>query len=474
MCVACIRTQADVTEGITREQALFQCRHCLRYLGTRWIACELESRELLAICLKKINGLNKNGIRLVDAGFVWTEPHSKRIKVRVCVQGEVLGGTILQQNVIVEFVVNNQQCTDCQRSYTPHEGWKAVVQLRQKVKHKRTFMYLEQLLLKHNAHSDAMRVKELGDGLDFFFANRSHASKFVDFVGGVTPITYKTSKKLVSQDFSSNIANFKYSFSVEIAPVCKDDVVLLPVAQARSLGGISPLLIVRSVTSMVHLLDPLTLQTTDLNTQQYWSNPFTPIADRANLIEYAVLDVEPLGPVLRKYVLAEATVARVSDFGQNNVTFRTVTHLGALLRPGDYALGYDISTSNFNVEFEGLPRDLPDVILVKKKFMVPRRRKRRVFKLQHLEKEEAEVIRGRGKKDKDDTKGAEYEEFIRDLEEDPEYRSKINLFPKVAGDDTMSETSSAAIGEEDPTFPEVRLEELMGNLQINGNQMQDE
>ena len=52
-----------------------------RYLQppSEWIYCALESRELLAFCLKKLKGLNR--LKLIDAGFVWTEPHSKRIKV---------------------------------------------------------------------------------------------------------------------------------------------------------------------------------------------------------------------------------------------------------------------------------------------------------------------------------------------------------------------------------------------------------
>lgn len=44
-----------------------------------WVSAALESRELLSICLKKLKGLNR--VKLVDAGFVWTEPHSKRLKV---------------------------------------------------------------------------------------------------------------------------------------------------------------------------------------------------------------------------------------------------------------------------------------------------------------------------------------------------------------------------------------------------------
>ncbi len=36
-------------------------------------------------------------VKLVDAGFIWTEPHSMRLKVKLTVQGEVLNGAILQQ-----------------------------------------------------------------------------------------------------------------------------------------------------------------------------------------------------------------------------------------------------------------------------------------------------------------------------------------------------------------------------------------
>jgi nonsense-mediated mRNA decay protein 3 len=41
---------------------------------------------------------------LVNAEFIWTEPHSKRIKLRVRVQKEVLNGAILEQAYVVEYV----------------------------------------------------------------------------------------------------------------------------------------------------------------------------------------------------------------------------------------------------------------------------------------------------------------------------------------------------------------------------------
>jgi hypothetical protein len=58
-------------------------------------------------------------------------------------------------------------------------------------------------------------------GVDFFFSNRAHALKFIDFVQGVVPVKYRHDKQLVSHNEHNNIYNYKYTFSVEIVPVCR-------------------------------------------------------------------------------------------------------------------------------------------------------------------------------------------------------------------------------------------------------------
>jgi NMD protein affecting ribosome stability and mRNA decay len=79
----------DITDGIPKQAAVNWCKGCSRYLSppTQWVICDMESRELLAICLRKLKGLNK--VRLIDAGFIWTEPHSKRLRVKLTIQKEV-------------------------------------------------------------------------------------------------------------------------------------------------------------------------------------------------------------------------------------------------------------------------------------------------------------------------------------------------------------------------------------------------
>ena len=133
---------------------IFSCERWLQP-PAHWITASPESRELLALCLRKLRGLSK--VRIIDASFIWTEPHSRRIKVKITIQQEAFQGTILQQTFEVEYVVAYHQCPDCAKSFTANT-WRAVVQVRQKVPHKRTFLYLEQLILKHSAHKETINM----------------------------------------------------------------------------------------------------------------------------------------------------------------------------------------------------------------------------------------------------------------------------------------------------------------------------
>lgn len=107
----------------------------------------------------QITGLKK--VKLIDAAWIWTEPHSRRLKLKLTVQKEVGNGAVLQQAMGVTFVVRNQQCNTCAATFTDNT-WTAVVQVRQRVDHKRTFFYLEQLILKHSAHLQCINIQVCG------------------------------------------------------------------------------------------------------------------------------------------------------------------------------------------------------------------------------------------------------------------------------------------------------------------------
>ena len=75
-----------------------------------------------------------------------------------------------------------------------------MVQIRQQVEHKKTMLYLEQMLLKHNICEKAQSIKEMPGGLDIYWGSKSGANHLIEFLKGVVPVRTTSSKKLVSQD----------------------------------------------------------------------------------------------------------------------------------------------------------------------------------------------------------------------------------------------------------------------------------
>ncbi|WRX21757.1 Nmd3 [Theobroma cacao] len=389
MCVTCLRLEVDITEGLRKHVIIMYCPECESYLQPprTWIKAQLESKELLTFCVKRLeNDLKK--VRLVNAEFIWTEPHSKRIKVKLKVQKEVLNGAILEQSYVVEYVQQDHMCESCTR----HD------------------------------------------------------------------------KQLVSHDPKNNNYNYKYTFSVEISPICREDLICLPPKVAASLGNLGPLVICTKVTNNIALLDPFTLRQCFLDTDQYWRHSFKSLLGSRQLVEYDVFDVEVVSPEYNvggsKYVLADIEVARITDYGK---LFYIRTHLGHILKPGDRALGYDLYGANSNDmeldKYKGLV--LPEAILIKKSYEEKRQKKRgkpRSWKLKSLDME-VDDTKGRAYEEK---MNSEYEGFLRDLEENPELRFNLSLYRNR--DYQPSEMASVSEGDDMPSVP---LEELLADLELS-------
>lgn len=485
MCVNCIRNQVDITEGIQKQVTILWCKMCGRYLQPpkHWLQAEQESKELLTFCIKRIRGLQR--VKLVDASFIWTEPHSMRLKVKLTVQAEVLNGAILQQSFVVEFVVERHMCPACNRQNANPNSWIACVQVRQHVPHKRTFFFLEQLILKHGVDQSCVNVKNIHEGVDFYFGNRAHANKFVDFLQSVVPIRHRSDKQLVSHDIHTSNYNYKYTFSVELAPVCKDDLVCLPPKVATSHGGIGPVVLCTKVTNALTMIDPKTLQTATVEAPMYWRMPFKSMMSSKQLTEFIVLDIEPAtvkGCHLHgKLQLAECIVARLSDFGSNDQTFMTYTHLGHVLHPGDHALGYDVANANLvdgnldTAEQKGY--QLMDIVLVRKSYEEKRRRRRakgvsRSWKLKRMdmeieEEEEGNVKGGKrrnGEISAAEQEAADMERFLEELEEDADLRSRIAIYKDSQAAVYDKHAMEHDQSESDDEVPQIPLEELLDDL----------
>jgi len=406
-----------------------------------------------------------------------------RLKVRMTVQRELTAGTVLQQGFIATYVVRNQQCVDCQAEY--RQGtWKSLVQVRQHVRHKRTFLYLEQLILKHQAHRNCISIETFRDGMDFYFPDKGKSAKFMSFLESVVPTQVRSSKKLISTDVKSNISNYKHTNLVEIPPVCKNDLILLSKKMANNLGNIARLVIVKNVTSLIRLLDPLTGQTATLSTDGYWREPLRIIvtAARSRFTRFVVLSKEAL--VLRRNVsrksiskrnrskLAKVVVVKEDELGVAGecAELEQDSHVGYLLSCGDICLGYDLREVQFeDEEGENLRRNgnLPDIILLKKLYGggEDNYAKKRIWKLDRLD---VAVTESNSKKDVE-MEHTNEEDFYRELESDKEMRSRLNLFKSDAikkRDDMILEEEHED-DDEDEDDQKIKLDELLDNLDLN-------
>ena len=435
ICEACAKKNIDITTGITKVASLIYCRTCERYKRPPWIKVERESQDMMNLCLSKIKGLNK--VQLIDSSFVWTEPHSKEIKIKLTIQKE-LNKSLISTSFIVTLKEDWTQCEDCKKTFTPHI-WRAVVQLRQKVNHKRTFLFLEQVILKHKAQNKALNIKEHPEGVDFYFSNRSQANTFCSFIHEFVPCQMKTSRQLISVDEKSNEAEYKETFRLEIAPVCQDDLVILNEDTYKKLGSIGPVLLCYKQIKSLKFIDPITFETLDLDNNTYWRYELKSEIDRKCLSEFLILNVEEeidykklaekdkSQRVIKKIVnnrkhkvqkmdlddtkssiktnlsndskymellekkledkkikIVNVKCIRNSEKEENKEIIEVRTFLGRKMHPGDVYYGYDLTRINIsdeNEEFLSKKKGkIPDIILVKKKY----NNYKRIFKLKHL------------------------------------------------------------------------------------------
>lgn len=266
-------------------------------------------------------------MKLVDSSFIWTEPHSKIIKLKLTIQKEV-DKSLIETSFVAEFRIDWNMCDECVRSFTPHT-WNASVQVRQKVNHKKTFMLLEQIILKHKAHKKMLDVKERSEGVDFYFSNKAQAASLADFIHTLLPVRVKQSKQLISHDQHNNTYFYKYTYMVEIAPVTKDDLIIIDKETSKQLGGISPLLLCHKLSTKIHMLDPVTLLTYEFDEHTYWKHNFKSYIDRKCLEEFMIMNVEEEVDY-KKFSNKDVSLASIQSNSKQSIISKSTYHKNAL------------------------------------------------------------------------------------------------------------------------------------------------
>jgi len=281
-CEACLKKSLNIKTCIPTEFELQYCKECQRFLRPPYVKIERDSADMMKLCLSRIKSYDKK-VKIIDSNFIYTEPHSKIIKIKISIQKEV-EKNILSQNLIIEFKEKWNLCRDCQKLQTPHT-WSSCVQIRQRVPHKKTMLYLEQIILKNKMQKSSLYFEEANDGFDFFFSTRRAGEIFSNWIATVVPSKITYHKKYVSLSTST------FTYLVDVANVAKYDLFILDKDSYKKLGGIGPLLICTRLSSRTIFIDPRTFNHLYLDGNTFFKYKFNPFCNSNQLTEFLVLDV---------------------------------------------------------------------------------------------------------------------------------------------------------------------------------------
>eukprot|EP01066_Platyproteum_vivax_P017458 Platyproteum_vivax@DN7370_c0_g3_i1.p1 len=184
--------------------------------------------------------------------------------------------------------------------------------------------------------------------------------------------------------------------------------------------------------------------------------------------------------------MADIEVARTCDLGVNDDRLTVRSHLGHILKPGHFVMGYDMRTVNLSGEDTSFVTNNPskylraDVYLVRRSYGKADRKLQRNWTLQELPKTNPE-----GMELVPTVKvQAEMEDFKADLEEDVEMRREVNLYrerrskkkKKTGGMEGVveaketKEPKETAVEADINQPPQVPLEELLEGLTLDDSE----
>ena len=281
-CEACFRKSLSIKTSIPTEFEIVFCKECKRFLRPPFVKIERESQDMMQLCLSRIKSYDKK-VKIIDSNFIYTEPHSKIIKIKITLEKEIEKNIIIQ-SLVIDFKEKWLLCRDCQKLQTPHI-WVSCVQIRQRVPHKKTMLYLEQVILHNKMQKNALDFQETNDGFDFFFATKREGEIFSNWLATVVPAKITYHKKYVSLSTST------FTYLVDVANVAKYDLFLLDKESYTKLGGIGPLLVCTRLSSRTIFIDPRTFNHLYLDGNTFFKYKFKSFCNSNQLTEFLILDV---------------------------------------------------------------------------------------------------------------------------------------------------------------------------------------
>jgi len=254
------------------------------------------------------------------------------------------------------------------------------------------------------------------------------------------------------------------------------------------MGNIARLVLVKNVTNVVHLIDPLSGQTSQMSMEVFWREPIRPIiiAARSRFTRFIVLGKEAAlteRNVSKKTAtrhnrnkLAMLTVAKEDDLGVNDTQKEEKSHLGYLFKCGDVGVGYDLSDTQFvddEAEDARSSGNLPDFVIIRKLYGGVatgdlNAAKQRVFRLQKLDVDFVEQQSDNKLKKQQEMDHTDEEDFLREIEADKDMRVNINLYSSKLIKKSVENQANEDM-EQDEDDQKIKLDELLDGLVLDSS-----
>jgi nonsense-mediated mRNA decay protein 3 len=365
MCMACLKLQYHNEIPKAYDLELIQCSKCSKWhhRQNQWVSHDAESPELLSFCVKKIPFMQNpasNSIKINDSNWIWTEPHSKRLKLYINYEHklEKYQSLTISNQIQAEFIIKNKQCMSCIYENNDHK-WNAMIQLRSfsasssisslvnanalsaTVMNAHTiskiYYQIEKLLIQSkmyqiildietinlsttksssstNSGQHKQQSNAIANGLNLYFFHKNQAEKVMSFLQEYFPFIIKKSKKIISSNQQNHTSRYEYIILMELLPVNKNDLLMIP----KQVHGKSELMLITKLSSIIHCLNPMTLSTYDINITKYCQYPFQTILNEKYLVPFIVLDVNLLDDTNPGSTAASILINNTGNTSNNN------------------------------------------------------------------------------------------------------------------------------------------------------------
>ncbi|KAJ1462693.1 hypothetical protein M885DRAFT_505721 [Pelagophyceae sp. CCMP2097] len=386
ICPKCllVRTSDHTSKKATWEPLPRESDALLGFLLRR-IRSVLLGKRALATVEGLSRALAGGALTLADARFVWTEPHSRRLKVDVDIAHGCASLPSVRQRCTLEFVEENVTCDACLGAKKESRGRKmggdagtfgarVVIRVKRLDKGRggaRTLRSLEDALKGLRSFTDSSTGGRRHDaGFDVDFEVEQEASRFIAELKRIGRAPLRVAgdytKKLITHDANSNISDFQKVKFVEVPPIDKFDVVLLDAPREGKKGKKPRLALVLSVRATMRLLVLRDKSELEFGAEQYFRDPFEAIVSADAMVEFVVAKANLDGTVdvQRQGALLPGTEGHEDDAAAEGVS---AAHLPpACLRQGALIRGYDLRSVSHTFDGDGeiLAHSVHSIVLV--------------------------------------------------------------------------------------------------------------